>query len=44
MRPRALVTRIGGISPKVLNETLRRLEYNGLSGSSVSTSCWLRRR
>ncbi|GAT70226.1 hxlR family transcriptional regulator [Planomonospora sphaerica] len=30
MRPRALVTRIGGISSKVLNETLRRLEYNGL--------------
>ncbi|WP_248964838.1 winged helix-turn-helix transcriptional regulator [Sphaerisporangium perillae] len=30
MRPRALVTRIGGISPKVLNEALRRLEYNGL--------------
>ncbi|TXS43932.1 winged helix-turn-helix transcriptional regulator [Streptomyces sp. OR43] len=30
MRPRALVARIGGISPKVLNEALRRLEYNGL--------------
>ncbi|MEU6883070.1 helix-turn-helix domain-containing protein [Streptomyces sp. NPDC046712] len=30
MRPRALITRIGGISPKVLNEALRRLEYNGL--------------
>ncbi|MCP9210439.1 winged helix-turn-helix transcriptional regulator [Streptomyces sp. NEAU-Y11] len=30
MRPRALLTRIGGISPKVLNEALRRLEYNGL--------------
>ncbi|MFD5461273.1 winged helix-turn-helix transcriptional regulator [Kitasatospora sp. NPDC127059] len=30
MRPRALLDRIGGISPKVLNETLRRLEYNGL--------------
>ncbi|MQS02696.1 winged helix-turn-helix transcriptional regulator [Streptomyces alkaliterrae] len=30
MRPRAVLDRIGGISPKVLNETLRRLEYNGL--------------
>ncbi|MER7765276.1 helix-turn-helix domain-containing protein [Kitasatospora sp. NPDC096140] len=30
MRPRALLDRIGGISPKVLNEALRRLEYNGL--------------
>ncbi|MFH9348810.1 winged helix-turn-helix transcriptional regulator [Kitasatospora sp. NPDC017646] len=30
MRPRALLDRIGGLSPKVLNETLRRLEYNGL--------------
>ncbi|KOU72390.1 hypothetical protein ADK90_19995 [Streptomyces sp. XY413] len=30
MRPRALITRIGGISPKVLNEALRRLECNGL--------------
>ena len=30
MRPRALITRIGGISPKVLNEALRRLEHNGL--------------
>lgn len=30
MRPRALVARIGGISPKVLNEALRRLECNGL--------------
>ncbi|MFF2145739.1 winged helix-turn-helix transcriptional regulator [Kitasatospora sp. NPDC058190] len=30
MRPRALLDRIGGISPKVLNETLRRLECNGL--------------
>ncbi|MFF9914238.1 winged helix-turn-helix transcriptional regulator [Streptomyces sp. NPDC013457] len=30
MRPRALRTRIGGISAKVLNEALRRLEYNGL--------------
>ncbi|ADI07545.1 transcriptional regulator, HxlR family protein [Streptomyces bingchenggensis BCW-1] len=30
MRPRALVARIGGISPKVLNDALRRLEYNGL--------------
>ncbi|MFH8367749.1 winged helix-turn-helix transcriptional regulator [Streptomyces sp. NPDC018031] len=29
-RPRALLARIGQISPKVLNETLRRLEYNGL--------------
>ncbi|MGC0415675.1 winged helix-turn-helix transcriptional regulator [Embleya sp. AB8] len=30
MRPSALVARIGGISAKVLNETLRRLEYHGL--------------
>lgn len=30
LRPRALLARIGGISPKVLNEALRRLEYNGL--------------
>ncbi|MFJ9690985.1 winged helix-turn-helix transcriptional regulator [Kitasatospora sp. NPDC101183] len=30
MRPRALLARIGGISPKVLNESLRRLEHNGL--------------
>ncbi|MBX6386759.1 MAG: helix-turn-helix transcriptional regulator [Microbispora sp.] len=30
MRPRRLRARIGGISPKVLNESLRRLEYNGL--------------
>ncbi|MEV6105310.1 helix-turn-helix domain-containing protein [Streptomyces sp. NPDC051940] len=30
MRPRALLSRIGGISPKVLNDALRRLEYNGL--------------
>ncbi|WP_431676852.1 winged helix-turn-helix transcriptional regulator [Kitasatospora sp. KL5] len=30
MRPRAMLTRIGGISPKVLNEALRRLECNGL--------------
>ena len=30
MRPRAMLARIGGISPKVLNEALRRLEYNGL--------------
>ncbi|WP_051853183.1 winged helix-turn-helix transcriptional regulator [Streptomyces aureocirculatus] len=29
-RPRELRARIGGISPKVLNEALRRLEYNGL--------------
>ncbi|MDG4797604.1 helix-turn-helix domain-containing protein [Micromonospora sp. WMMD1082] len=29
-RPAALLTRIGGISPKVLNDALRRLEYNGL--------------
>ncbi|MFF3764108.1 winged helix-turn-helix transcriptional regulator [Streptomyces sp. NPDC001922] len=29
-RPRELLARIGGISPKVLNEALRRLEYNGL--------------
>ncbi|MEU0935077.1 helix-turn-helix domain-containing protein [Embleya sp. NPDC005971] len=30
MRPGALAARIGGISAKVLNETLRRLEYHGL--------------
>lgn len=30
MRPRALLDRIGGISPKVLNQALRRLERNGL--------------
>lgn len=30
MRPRALLARIGGLSPKVLNDSLRRLEYNGL--------------
>ncbi|MEN3535821.1 helix-turn-helix domain-containing protein [Microbispora sp. ZYX-F-249] len=30
MRPRRLLARIGGIGPKVLNEALRRLEYNGL--------------
>ncbi|MGW4893310.1 winged helix-turn-helix transcriptional regulator [Kitasatospora sp. NPDC004240] len=30
MRPRAMLDRIGGISPKVLNEALRRLEFNGL--------------
>ncbi|MFI2367811.1 winged helix-turn-helix transcriptional regulator [Streptomyces sp. NPDC018833] len=30
MRPHALLARIGGISPKVLNEALRRLEHNGL--------------
>ncbi|MEU6425587.1 helix-turn-helix domain-containing protein [Microbispora sp. NPDC046973] len=30
LRPRQLRARIGGISPKVLNEALRRLEYNGL--------------
>jgi DNA-binding HxlR family transcriptional regulator len=30
MRPAVLLTRIGGISPKVLNDALRRLEYNGL--------------
>ncbi|WP_405860786.1 helix-turn-helix transcriptional regulator [Streptomyces sp. NBC_00090] len=29
-RPRELRKRIGGISPKVLTETLRRLEFNGL--------------
>ncbi|MFI8321646.1 winged helix-turn-helix transcriptional regulator [Streptomyces sp. NPDC085529] len=29
MRPRALLDRIGGIGPKVLNDALRRLEYNG---------------
>ncbi|WP_199714361.1 winged helix-turn-helix transcriptional regulator [Micromonospora radicis] len=29
-RPAQLRTRIGGISAKVLNEALRRLEYNGL--------------
>ncbi|WP_406278694.1 winged helix-turn-helix transcriptional regulator [Embleya sp. NBC_00896] len=30
MRPIALRAQIGGISAKVLNETLRRLEYHGL--------------
>ncbi|MEV6976752.1 helix-turn-helix domain-containing protein [Kitasatospora sp. NPDC093806] len=30
VRPGALRARIGGISAKVLTETLRRLEYNGL--------------
>lgn len=30
MRPAALRARIGGISAKVLNDALRRLEYNGL--------------
>lgn len=30
MRPAVLLTRIGGISPKALNDALRRLEYNGL--------------
>ncbi|MFI9724156.1 winged helix-turn-helix transcriptional regulator [Streptomyces sp. NPDC052396] len=30
MRPRGMLTRIGGIGPKVLNDALRRLEYNGL--------------
>ncbi|MEU4585058.1 helix-turn-helix domain-containing protein [Kitasatospora aureofaciens] len=30
MRPRSLLDRIGGLSPKVLNESLRRLEHNGL--------------
>ncbi|MYW05526.1 helix-turn-helix domain-containing protein [Streptomyces sp. SID3343] len=30
MRPSRLRTRIGGLSAKVLNETLRRLEYHGL--------------
>ncbi|MFD5147056.1 winged helix-turn-helix transcriptional regulator [Streptomyces sp. NPDC058401] len=29
-RPAELRERIGGISPKVLTETLRRLEFNGL--------------
>ncbi|MFC8723319.1 winged helix-turn-helix transcriptional regulator [Kitasatospora sp. NPDC057198] len=29
-RPAELRTRIGGISSKVLTETLRRLQYNGL--------------
>ncbi|MGR4878017.1 winged helix-turn-helix transcriptional regulator [Streptomyces sp. LARHCF249] len=29
-RPGELCERIGGISPKVLTETLRRLEFNGL--------------
>ncbi|WP_189782671.1 winged helix-turn-helix transcriptional regulator [Streptomyces capitiformicae] len=29
-RPGELRVRIGGISPKVLTETLRRLEFNGL--------------
>ncbi|MFD9864597.1 winged helix-turn-helix transcriptional regulator [Streptomyces alboflavus] len=30
LRPRELRDHIGGISPKILTETLRRLEYNGL--------------
>ncbi|WP_078661502.1 winged helix-turn-helix transcriptional regulator [Streptomyces sp. NRRL B-24484] len=30
MRPRTLLTRVGGISPKVLDQALRRPEYNGL--------------
>ncbi|MFD7263671.1 winged helix-turn-helix transcriptional regulator [Streptomyces sp. NPDC059874] len=30
MRPRSLLDRIGGIGPKVLNDALRRLEFNGL--------------
>ena len=30
IRPAVLLTRIGGIRPKVLNDALRRLEYNGL--------------
>ncbi|MGV9340022.1 winged helix-turn-helix transcriptional regulator [Streptomyces sp. NPDC003688] len=30
LRPRELRGRIGGISPKVLTETLRRLRFNGL--------------
>ncbi|MBJ7903202.1 winged helix-turn-helix transcriptional regulator [Streptomyces sp. DSM 110735] len=30
VRPRELRGRIGGISPKVLTETLRRLQFNGL--------------
>ncbi|MEW2131996.1 transcriptional regulator [Streptomyces sp. SID4985] len=30
LRPRELRARIGGISPKVLTETLRRLRFNGL--------------
>ncbi|MFD9072041.1 winged helix-turn-helix transcriptional regulator [Streptomyces lasiicapitis] len=30
LRPGELRARIGGISPKVLTETLRRLEFNGL--------------
>ncbi|SCL51378.1 transcriptional regulator, HxlR family [Micromonospora citrea] len=29
-RPAVLLTRIGGISPKALNDALRRLERNGL--------------
>lgn len=29
-RPRELRELIGGISPKILTQTLRRLEYNGL--------------
>ncbi|MEV2252552.1 helix-turn-helix domain-containing protein [Streptomyces sp. NPDC050147] len=29
-RPHELLDLIGGISPKILTETLRRLEYNGL--------------
>lgn len=37
MRPAALVARIGGISPKVLNEALRRLESNGLAARRLRT-------
>ncbi|MEU4830318.1 helix-turn-helix domain-containing protein [Streptosporangium sp. NPDC023615] len=34
-RPGRLRERIGGISPKVLTETLRRLEFNGLVRRNV---------
>lgn len=36
-RPGRLRERIGGISPKVLTETLRRLEFNGLVERRVHT-------
>ncbi|MFE5827203.1 winged helix-turn-helix transcriptional regulator [Streptomyces erythrochromogenes] len=35
MRPKALLLRIGSISPKVLNASLRRLEDNGLVSRHV---------
>ncbi|MCK7622184.1 helix-turn-helix transcriptional regulator [Streptomyces sp. RS10V-4] len=36
-RPGHLRARIGGISPKVLTETLRRLEFNGLVARRART-------